>query len=186
MRKIAPARNKGKVWTEADEMYIEESWGVKSIKIIAKNLGRSEEAVIVKAQRLNCGAFLKAGDYITLQQILTELYGTRNTGYARTRLIKRYGLPVKTKVVRQRRFLVVNIDEFWSWAEKNKSVLDFSKIEPLCFGKEPEWVKIKRENDKRQSRDVVSHNTPWSKNDDDKLRRMIGKKCYTYRRLQGS
>lgn len=179
-RKLVPARNKKKVWSEAEEMYLEESWGVKSIKTIAKNLGRSENAVIVRAQRLGCGAFLEAGDYITLQQVLTELYGERNTSYARTRLVEKYGLPVKTKVVRRCRFLVVNIGDFWNWAEKNKSVLDFSKMEPLCFGEEPEWVKVKRGNDKRQSWDVVPHNTAWTKSDDEKLRRMIKKKQYTY------
>lgn len=179
-RKLVPARNKKKVWSKEDEMYLEDSWGVKSIKTIAKNLGRSENAVIVRAQRLGCGAFLEAGDYITLQQILAELYGARNTSYARKRLIDHYGLPAKTKVVRHCRFLVVNIDDFWEWAEKNKSVLDFSRMEPLCFGEEPEWVKVKRDNDKRHSWDVVPHNTAWTANDDEKLRRMIGKKQYTY------
>ena len=49
-RKLVPARNKKKVWSKEDEMYLEDSWGVKSIKTIAKNLGRSENAVIVRAK----------------------------------------------------------------------------------------------------------------------------------------
>lgn len=119
-RKLVPARNKKKIWSKEDEMYLEDSWGVKSIKTIAKNLGRSENAVICRARKLGCGAFLEAGDYITLNQVLTALYGEGCTSYARTRLVERFGMPVKTKVVRRCRFQVINIDDFWDWAEKKK------------------------------------------------------------------
>lgn len=37
-------------------------------------------------------------------------------------------------------FKIIYLDEFWKWAEKNRSFLDFSKMEPLALGKEPGWV----------------------------------------------
>lgn len=72
---LVPARNKKKKWSKEDEAYLQDNWGMKSIKTICKTLGRSENAVIVRAQRLGCGAFLDAGLYITYNQLMTELYG---------------------------------------------------------------------------------------------------------------
>lgn len=180
-RKLVPARKAKQKWSPEDDAYLQDKWGANSIKTIAKNLGRSENAVIVRAQRLGCGAFLDAGVYVALNQILVELYGGNNgTGYARDRLINKYGLPVKEKVVKRCRFKVVDIEEFWKWAEKNKSILDFSKMHPYCFGAEPDWVKLKRNNDKRRSWQLVPHNTPWTTSDDQKLRRLLKANRYTY------
>lgn len=39
---------RGKNWTKAEETYLEDAWGVVSPKTIAKNLNRSETAIIVK------------------------------------------------------------------------------------------------------------------------------------------
>lgn len=178
-RKLVPARNKKKKWSKEDEAYLQDNWGTKSIKTICKNLGRSENAVIVRAQRLGCGAFLDAGLYITYNQLMIELYGDVGVGYAMRRLIDN-GLPVKEKKVRRCRFKVVDIEDFWKWAEQNKSLLNFSKMQPYCFGAEPDWVKVKRENDKKQSWQQVPHNTPWTEYDDQKLRRMLKTNRYTY------
>lgn len=180
-RKLVPARNSKKKWTEAEEAYLSDNWGSVSIKTICKNLGRSENAVIVRAQRLGCGAFLDAGIYITLNQLMVELYGeNRGYQYGRDRLIQKYGLPVKDRRVNRCKFKVIDIEEFWKWAEKNKSILDFSKMQPHCFGAEPDWVKVKRENDIKLSWQQVPHNTPWSTSDDQKLRRMLKKQRFTY------
>lgn len=84
-----------------------------------------------------------------------------NTSYATSRLIDTYGMPVKERIVRHCRFKIIYIDDFWKWAEENKSLLDFSKMQPYCFGAEPDWVKVKRENDKKQSWQQVPHNTPY-------------------------
>lgn len=178
-RKLVPARNKNKKWSKEDEEYLCDNWGIKSLKTICKTLGRSEDAVIVRARRLGCGAFLDAGLYITYNQLMTELYGYVGVGYTMRRLIDN-GLPVKEKKVRRCRFKVVDIEDFWKWAEQNKSLLNFSKMQPYCFGAEPDWVKVKRENDKRQSWQQVPHNTPWTEYDDQRLRRMLKANRYTY------
>ena len=176
---LVPARNRGKKWSKEDEAYLQDNWGMKSIKTICKTLGRSEDAVIVRAQRLGCGAFLDAGLYITYNQLMTELYGDAGIGYAMRRLIDN-GLPVKEKKVRRCRFKVVDIEEFWKWAEQNKSLLNFSRMQPNCFGAEPDWVKVKRNSDKQQSWSRVPHNTPWSEADDRRLKRMLQANQYTY------
>lgn len=46
-------------------------------------------------------------------------------------------------------YKVIKIDEFWDWAEKNKEVVRFNKLEENALGKEPKWVKEKRYLDKK-------------------------------------
>lgn len=52
-------------WSHIDESYLEEKWGTISVKGIAKKLNRTENAVVLKSQRMGLGAFLDAGDYVT-------------------------------------------------------------------------------------------------------------------------
>lgn len=48
-----------------------------------------------------------------------------------------------TKKVKGSSFKVINLDEFWKWAEKNRTIIDFSQLEENVLGKEPEWLKDK-------------------------------------------
>ena len=69
MRKLVDAPRKKKQWTEKEEAYLQDKWGTVSIKGLSKALGRSENAIIVRAQRLGCGAHL-AGDTRHQERIL--------------------------------------------------------------------------------------------------------------------
>ena len=50
MRQLIDAPRKKKQWTEKEEAYLQDKWGTVSIKGLAKALGRSENAVVVKAE----------------------------------------------------------------------------------------------------------------------------------------
>ena len=87
-------------WTPEDEAYLQDKWGTISIPAIAKNLGRSVNAIKVRAQRLGLGAVLMSGDYITLNQLLFAVKGTNAGGnYTMKSWVKNRGLPVHTKKV---------------------------------------------------------------------------------------
>lgn len=65
--------------------------------------------------------------------------------------------------------------------EKNKHMIDFSKVERLSLGPEPEWVEKKRKADQiKKLRVPKPHNTPWSKDDEAKLIWMLKQFKYTY------
>lgn len=88
-----------KNWTPQEEEYLEDKWGETSIPYIAKVLGRSETAVIIRAQRLGLGAFLDNGDYVTLCSLQMAVYGLddRASAFRMTPLWK--SLPFKKKNV---------------------------------------------------------------------------------------
>ena len=127
-----------RTWTPEDENYLAEKWGYASVPAIAKKLNRTENAVVVRAQRLGLGAVLMAGGYVTLNQLLATVTGReRGNTYQRKSWVENRGLPVHRKKVNRCSFSVVYLEEFWEWAERNRSFLDFSKMEPLALGWEP-------------------------------------------------
>ena len=72
MRKLVDAPRKKKQWTEKEEAYLQDKWGTVSIKGLSKALGRSENAIIVRAQRLGCSAHLAGDTRISGKDILKD------------------------------------------------------------------------------------------------------------------
>ena len=170
----------GKKWTKAEDEYLKENWGTFSVKTLAKNLERSENAVLIRKTRLGLGAFLDSGEYITFNQLKLAL-GIDNGGYKNISWVKKRNFPIHTKRVKNNSFQIVYLDEWWEWAEKNKDLLDFSKFEENMLGEEPAWVKVKRKHDVEKRQKYIS--TPWTKAEDSRLLHLVGKQQYTYAEL---
>lgn len=171
----------GKKWTPEDEERLAEWWGTYSIPKIAKRLRRTEDAVIVRARRLQLGAHLDSSDRIQFVKLYEAVTGSRyGYEYAQKSWIQNRGLPVKRQRVLKSSFLMVDLNDFWDWAEKNRSFLDFSKMQPLALGKEPAWVAEQRHLDFEQSR---VNKTLWTKAEDEKLIQLIRENRYSKREL---
>lgn len=166
-------------WTPDEETYLMEKWGQASIPAIAKKLERTVGAVKLRASRRHLGPVLMGGDYVTLNQLLVAVTGSkRSYSYKCESWVKKRGLPVHTKRVIDNSFKVVYLDEFWEWAEKNRSFIDFSKMEPLALGAEPDWVGQQRKIDAvsfaNQRKDL------WTKDEDQRLAYLLKQHKYTY------
>lgn len=170
---------KARRWSDEDIEYLESSWGAVSIKGIAKKLGRSINAVKLKAQRIGLDDARTHYDGITVSQLSSVL----NTDYGTLKnWIKSYSFPAKKKTFAvENKVLVVAYDDFWKWAEDNKHMLDFSRLERLSIGPEPEWVEEKRKADQLTKLHTPKpHNTPWSTGDDARLKWMLQQHRYSY------
>lgn len=146
-------------WTAEEESLLAESWGVCGIPALAKKLNRSQGAIKLRASRLHLGPLLMGGDYVTLNQLVTAFNRTGSYSYKMISWVENRGLPVHNKRVQQNTFRVVYLKEFWTWAEKNRSFLDFSKLEPLAFGEEPAWVAEQRKRDFKAC--SLQRKDPW-------------------------
>ncbi len=166
----------GKWWTTEEINYLEDSWGNKSIPVIAKKLNRTIKAVSSKAIKLGLGEYLDSGNYITFNQLIKALGYNNSYTWFLERYIK-YGCPIKTKKKLNHTYKVINIDEFWEWAERNKEIVKFNKLEENSLGKEPMWVKEKRILDKNNLK-VINNNRAWSKEEDNLLISKV--KSYRY------
>lgn len=156
-----------------------EKWGTLSIPTIAKNLNRTINSIKIRASRLHLGPVLMGGDYVSFNQLMRAVTGGSNFhSYQMESWIKKRGLPVHTKKVEKNSFMIVYLDEFWEWAEKNRSFIDFSKMEPFALGAEPDWVAQQRKIDytsfSNQRKD------PWTQQEDQRLEFLLKQHKYTY------
>lgn len=178
-QKIKPS-NYNKQYTQEEIEYIFEKWGNVSINSMATFLNRTPNAVRQKALKLGCDKFLNSGDrYVTKHQLFVSL-GLASAGdtYKNTSWIKNRGLPTHKLKRLNQTFDVVYIDEFWEWAEKNQSFLDFSRFEKYMLGPEPEWVNQKRKRDYNRAQKIKA--TPWTKQEDERLLKLLREYKYYY------
>lgn len=160
-------------------MALSEMWGYMSVPGLCKKLGRSKNAIMVRVQRLGLPPYLESGEYITLNQLLKAVTGTNSAhSYKMTSWVKNRGLPVHNKRNNQNTWRVVYLDEFWEWAEKNRSFIDFSKMEPLALGREPEWVAEQRKRDFHSC--AHQRKDPWTATEDAELLRLLRQYKYSW------
>lgn len=169
-------------WTKSEHEYLEENWGTMSIPTMAQNLNRSIEAITNKARRKRLGSVLESGDYISLNQLIKAVTGlSQSHSYHMTSWVKKRGLPVHKKRVNQCSFRVVYIKEFWEWAEKNRSFIDFSRMEPLILGEEPAWVAEQRKKDFGAF--ALQRKDAWTSEEDSRLKLLLKQHKYGYREI---
>ena len=176
-------------WTADQEAYLAESWGTVCLPTIAEKLGKSKNAVTLKKNRMGLGAFLEAGEYVSLSSLMQVMRnGVQSYNYQLVSWVQNRGLPVRMKRVDNNRFRVVRIDEFWKWAEQNRSFIDFTKLEPNLLGAEPDWVRGQRKLDATENR--MRKTTQWTREEDAMLKNLVSQYRYTYsdiaRRLRRS
>ena len=165
-------------WPKEQEEYLEDKWGVISIPAIAKNLGKSVNAVKLKARKLGLGRHLHSGDYITLNQLCKAL--GLGQSYSSVLPWIDYGLPIKYKKVVSNSFRIIYIRDFWKWAEPNKMLINFSKVERHILGPEPPWVEEKRRADYLASQ---YKKTPWTPAEDALFIKLLDAYRYSYREI---
>ena len=166
---------RGPTWKPEEIVYLEDAWDHTPIPAIAKKLGRSVDAVKEKAIKLGLGRHLHAGTMITFNQFCIAI-GKGPMKREMLEWFRKLGLPIHQKRTYTRSYPMVDIDEFWKWAADHKDKLDFSRIEPGTFGKEPAWVKEARRIDTA----CMIKKTPWTKSDDRRLAQLLGEYRYTY------
>lgn len=167
-----------KNWTQEEIDYLAESWGRVSVTHIAEKLGRSVNAIYVMKNRLKLGRWLDSGDYITLNQLLNAVTGSNVHGYTLKSWVENRELPIHNKRRNQSVVRVVYLSEFWEWAEKNRSFIDFSKMEPLILGEEPDWLTEQRKKDFKAY--AIQRKDPWTPLEEEKLVYYLKQHKYTY------
>jgi len=171
-----------KIWLPEEIEYLEEHWGSVSIPGIAKHLGRTVNAIKVRAGKMGLGGMLDAGDYVTFNQLmLTITDNSQSYSYQMKSWVKNRGLPVHTKRVDKCAWRIVYLDEFWDWAEKHRSFIDFSKLEPLALGAEPDWVPEQRRKDFQAF--ALQRKDPWTPDEDSRLAMLLKQHKYGYAEL---
>lgn len=157
-------------WTAEELDYLQDQWGVTSIKGIAVRLGKSVAAVRLKAQRARLGDARMNFAGITVNQLAKAL----NREYSTVKLwIQRYEMPARKKLFCQEsRVLIIDYEAFWKWAENHKELLNLAKMEPNTLGPEPAWAKVKRKADQLRFQ-KTEQAVEWTSEEDQRLAQIL-------------
>lgn len=170
-----------KRWTPEEENLLCDCWGTMTVNGICKKLGRSRNAVMVRVQRLGLPSYFESGEYVTMHQLVLALGYGASDSYKVKSWIQNRGFPVRNKRHTQKVVRVVYLDEFWEWAEKNRSFLDFSKMAPLALGEEPDWLAEQRRKDYQAF--AIQRKDPWTPDEDCRLKMLLEQHRYGYAEL---
>lgn len=166
-------------WSDEHLDYLKDNWGSKSIPVIAEKLNKTVYAIMNKARRNKLGSFLDSGDYITINQLFIALGRGNGETYTKNTWVK-LGLPTHRKKVNTTSYTVVYLDEFWEWAKEYRMRIDFSKMQPLALGEEPQWVKEQRTADIEFKKYKILE---WTNEEDHTLINLLNTYKYTYKEL---
>jgi len=168
-------------WSPEEIQYLQDYYGTISIPKLSENLNRSVNAIKVMRERLGLGAFLDNGEYITLNQMMHALGRNQSYSGMLTSWVKNRGLPIKTKKVENCSFRIIYLNDFWKWAEQNRTFVDFSKVPENSLGEEPRWVREQRRADTRKKQGYKT--TPWTHTEDEHLKVLLKQFKYGYSEL---
>lgn len=130
------------------------------------------------AIQMKLGGYTSNLDDITFDA-LCKVLGVGWSSSYKSYVVKR-GLKVRRKKISDTAYRhVVNIDDFWEWAEKNQDILHFDRFEENMLGKEPQWAKEKR---KRDVDNPYIHN--WSPEKESRLAAMLRQYKYTWEEFE--
>jgi hypothetical protein len=114
---------------------------------IAKKLNRSTTSIEVKLTRLGLSNTKNESGLLTAGELAKIINVDRNTVMG---WVLRHGLKSKRRVTRHKKvFTLIEIEDFWLWAEGNKEKVDFSKIPLNSLPPEPDWLGRERKNRKK-------------------------------------
>lgn len=136
----------GCIWSEKDIEYLCDNWGDKPVPQIAKKLGRTVNAIVLKAKRMNLGNQMDSGSMINARRAsyLLGIDVHTITDY----WIPQYGLKAKKKNIRYDKFqTIIKFDDLITWLKNNQNKWDSRKVEQYALGCEFDWLKEKRKSD---------------------------------------
>lgn len=160
-------------WTKEEELYLEESWGWRTMRTMAEELGRTQKSIDEKASEMKLGRAKDASDKITLNTLAKLVKRDSNTVYSWCKL---HGLKYKERTFGKQKFLMISVPNFWAWANVNRHRVDFSKIEIDDLTPHPAWVQ-----EERRKRKLSQSWTGWQ---EVMLKSMIKQPGVTYEQIE--
>lgn len=130
-------------WTEEEKSYVEEYWGAKSVKAIAKKINRTESAVMNYAERNKLGSMYR--EVYLLPPLLGEYFGVSESTIKTW--IKDFGLPSNTRPLKKHRAHRILPEKLLIWCRDNQSKWSSKNLPIYALGEEPAWLVEKRKKD---------------------------------------
>lgn len=154
-------------WTEQEDEYLISKYGTCELEKIARYLKRDVKSI---ARRLDRLGFVNVKENLGVSTY--ELAAAANVDiHTVYRWMNNQGLPFKTAYSKERTFSVIDIKDFWKWAEEHKGLINFSRIEKHSLMPEPAWVDQQRKLDYYNRPQKEGRN--WTEEEDERIWNMF-------------
>lgn len=155
---------KRRVWTEEEDLYLTEWWGIKPLSYFAKKFKRTEIAVIKRTKKLKLG-----GAYGKYSLVACQVSKILKVDLKTLKLWNvKYNFPMEKKTLRKRYRYLINLEDLMKWLENNKEIWDASRVEVYALTYEPQWLQEKRKYDYHHRSKLKK----WTKEEDKKVLKM--------------
>lgn len=135
-------------WTDDELEKLGEYYGIKDLKSLCRILGRTKLAVQKKASQLGINCYDNNGEYISLAELARVFQIDPKS--IKQKWVGVYKLEeITVKAAGKRKLVKFNISDFWKWAERNKDIIDFNRLEKNILANEPKWVDEQRKKIKK-------------------------------------
>ena len=151
-------------WTEEEDEFILKYYGIRPVEWLSCKLKRTSEAIESRMTKISCGGARGNTQYITSYELAREVGVDVHTVY---RWVENHQLKNETIKTNNAEFMAFDVVVFWKWAENNKELINFNKIEKNALLPEPAWVDEQRKLDfynRPQKEKQV-----WTKEEDERL-----------------
>ena len=146
----------GRKWTQEELQTLEEMIGTFTVKRIAKQLGRSFDAVNIKLNRMGLEGFEKSTDMLTMRQVCLMLG-------VQSRVVKNKWQSKGLHIMRRGNYIVIRQQDLIKYLKNHPEDWNAAKIpdDSLIMGYS--WYKEKKKTDKK----TRYH---WTPDEESKLR----------------
>lgn len=144
----------GRKWSKEELERLEDLSGKYPLSNVARLLGRSENAVYIKQQRLGIGGFLNNTDMIS-RNMLSKIMGVEGRTVMRW---ERHGL----KRVNKRPYVMFRQEDIIKFLKSNQSEWNAARVTDDTLFMQAEWYQKKRKTD-------ISHKYNWQSSEVSKL-----------------
>lgn len=143
----AKDKNRKKRWTAEEEEYLESKWGIVSMATLTKKLGRSKRAIEHRALGMGLGGMYETGDMLLSSEVAKTLGVATSTILC---WVRDKGLKAKRVKLKSQQRVLISLDDLIEWLKEHDELWNANKLEYLALGKEPEWLKQKRQRDRNK------------------------------------
>lgn len=145
-----------KEWTTAETEYLLDRYCNQPVKKTAAVLGRSTASVKHKAQKLGLNIYVNEFIYArTLARCFNQDIRVV------FRWIEKLGLPARKRRVANTLRYLIDVENFWKWAETHKEDINWSRYELMSLPPEPAWVREEKEATLHRKREPESQETKF-------------------------
>ena len=155
---IASPSTNAKKWTQEEEDFLYDNYAERGGSYVAKKLGRSVLSVQKKAETLGVSAY--DSGYLKLNHLAGIL---KIEPKVIIRWINGTGLKCqKVRKANSREIASYNIapEDFWTWADKHRDLVNWKRYELGALEPEPKWIYEAIENDKHSVNEHIMFRTP--------------------------